>query len=107
MVVRRRLASPKGTFSVSSIAAVLARAESRRSERRKTAAKFSRAFLKAKRSARRLPFWCATKTRAQRIIPILQKRFDHRTPISLTKRSTEFEIGRAVGALLRAKQSDA
>src|SRR5947207_11247113 len=105
MVAHQRSTSPKRRFNASSIGAGPAKAKSRPSEKRKIVAKFCPAFLKVKRSARQLGSLFATKTRGRGITPRQKKNFGRRTPISLTRRNTEFETGRAEDARRREKRS--
>src|ERR1700751_1518880 len=99
MVARRRSTCLKRKFSASSIGAGPVKAKLRRNVRKKIAAKFCRACLKAKRSARQSGSWFATKTRGRRITPRQKKNFGRHMPISLTMRNTEFETGRVEDAL--------
>src|SRR6267143_2187576 len=107
MAVRRRSASPRRTFNANSTGGVRVKARSRRNGRRKIVAKSFREFLKVKHSARRLEFSFGIKMRDRRITLRQKKNSGRRTPTSLTKRNTEFGIGRAGGALRRGKPSGA
>src|SRR6516164_8956667 len=107
MVARQRSTSPKQRFNANWIAVVPVKVKLPRNGRRKIAAKFFPAFLKARRSVRRLQFWFATKMRDRRIMPRSQRNFGRRMPISLTRPSTELEIGRVVDVRQLAKRSPA
>src|SRR6266404_5889240 len=104
MVARLRSTSPKRTFSASSTGGVLVKAKLRRSEKKKIAVKFYPVCSRAKRSAPRSPSSLETETRDRRIMSILQKSFVRHTPTSLTKRSMEFETGRAGDVRRRGKR---
>src|SRR5438445_4373527 len=105
MVVHRRLTSPKLTFNASWIGVVPVKAKLQRNDKRRTAAKFSPAFLKEKRSGRRSGSSFVTRMPDRRIMLKSQANFDHHTRTSPMKRSTEFETGRAGDALPPAKPS--
>src|SRR5215467_8568308 len=105
MVAHRVSRFPKRRFNETWIAAVRVRANSLRSAKKKTSAKFCPAFLKEKRSALRSQFSFATKTLDRKITARSRANFDPRTPITPTKRNTEFETGMAAVARLRVKPS--
>src|SRR6266404_4514914 len=105
MVARPRSTSQKLRFSASWIDVDQVKAKSPHSEKKKIGAKFCPAFLKAKLSVHRSAFWFATKTLVQKIMLLSRKRFARHTPTSLTKRSTEFETGRAGDARLPVSNS--
>src|SRR5437763_2776206 len=107
MDARQRSTSLKRRFNASSIGVARVKAKSPHNAKRKIVVKFFPAFLKAKRSARRLEFLSATKIRDRRITPKWQRNFGRRMRTSPTKRNMEFEIGRAGDARLRAKPSGA
>src|ERR1041384_2567113 len=105
MVVRQGSKFLKPKSNVSSTDAVQAKAKLPPNEKRKIIAKFFQEFLKARRWVRQSPFWFETKTPGPKTTLPSREHFVRLTRISLTKRSMEFETGRAGGALRRAKQS--
>src|SRR6266699_1601491 len=105
MVARQRSTSPNPIFNESWIAVVRVRAKSQLNGKRKIGAKFFPACLKAKRLARQLEFLSETKMRGHRTTPKSPKNSGPHTQTLLTKRNTEFGIGRVGDVLLRVKRS--
>src|ERR1041385_7020577 len=104
MVVRRESTFAKRTFNTSWIAVAPAKANLRRSGKRKTDARFSRAFSKGKHLALLSRLWFAIKMLDLKITARSQTNFGRPMPTTPTRPNTEFETGREAAARLRVKQ---
>src|ERR1043166_5278320 len=100
MVARHALRFLRRRSNETSIAVARAKASSRHSGKRKIDAKFYPEFLKGKRSALQSQFLSGTKMLDLKITARSQANFALRTPITLTRRNTESETGRAAAAPL-------
>src|ERR1043166_6592015 len=104
MVVRRESTFAKRTFNTSWIAVAPAKANLRRSGKRKTDARFSRAFSKGKHLALLSRLWFAIKMLDLKITARSQPNFGRPMPTTPTRPKTEFETGRAAVVRRRAKR---
>src|SRR5215469_455220 len=107
MVVRRGLTFAKRTFNACWIAVGQVKANSQHSAKRRTVAKSCRAFSKGKHWVPLSPLRFEIKTLDLKTTERSPANSGRPTPITLTKPSTEFAIGRAAAARLLVKQSAA